>query len=96
MNNYVVVSFVSFIASLSSIIFTLLAYKKNERQEHKKEGKNEGIILSDIGYIKACVDRVDKNLNKLDDKYNDLSERIVKTEEQIYALEKRVDLLEGG
>ncbi|MBR2891696.1 MAG: hypothetical protein IKC22_04890 [Bacilli bacterium] len=96
MNYNIIVSFVSFIASLSSIIFALLAYKKTERQEHKKEGKNEGIILSDIGYIKACVDRVDKNLTKLDEKYKNIVERLVKTEEQITGLSKRVDLLEGG
>ena len=70
MNETIIVTLVGFLASLSSIIFAFLAFKRSERQEHKKEGKNEGLIISDIGYIKACVDRMEKNFNKLDERYN--------------------------
>lgn len=94
-----VVTVVGFCASLSSILFALLAFKRSERQDHKTEGKSEGLILSDIGYIKACVDRVEKNLNRVDERYRNIVERLAKVEENLANAQKRVDeivIREGG
>ena len=85
------ITFIGLIASLSSIVFAFLAYKRSVQEQNRKEGKNEGLILSDIGYIKACVDRVEKNLVKVDEKYQMVVERLVKVEETVANLEKRVD-----
>lgn len=52
-------------------------------QEQKVDGKSEGAMLSDIGYIKACVDRVEKNLNKVDERYRNIAERLAKVEEAV-------------
>ena len=83
MNFEVVFSLVSLMASLSSIVFAYLAFKRSERQDQRKDGKNEGLILSDIGYIKACVDRVEKNLTSVDERYRNLVERLAKVEERL-------------
>ena len=86
-----ITSIIGFCASLSSIVFAFLAFKRSEKQEYKKEGKNEGLILSDIGYIKACVDRVEKNFIKIDEKYSNVLERLSKAEESLENVIKRVD-----
>ena len=65
--------------------------KKTNITEEKKDSKTEGIFLSDIGYIKACVDRVEKNLNKVDERYKDVLERLAKVEEGLLNVTKRVD-----
>lgn len=85
------ITLIGFFASLSSIIFAYLAFKRSERQDQKKDGKNEGLILSDIGYIKACVDRVEKNLVKVDERYRNILERLAKVEESLLNVTKRVD-----
>lgn len=54
---------------------------------------SEGVIVSDIGYIKACVDRVEKNLNKVDERYRIILERVAKAEEAIVSVNKRLDEL---
>lgn len=90
MKTELVFSLVGFLASLSSIIFAYLAFRRKDKQEYKKEGKNEGLILSDIGYIKACVDRVEKNLTKVDEKYNVVLERLSRAEESLDNLKKQV------
>ena len=59
---------ITLLVSLSSIVFSYLAFKRSNKQEDKSEGKNEGVMFSDIGYIKACVDRVEKNLNKVEER----------------------------
>ena len=48
-------------------------------------------MFSDIGYIKACVDRVEKNLNKMDERYRNIAERLAKVEESLINVTKRVD-----
>ena len=54
---------------------------------------DKGVIVSDIGYIKACVDRVEKNLNKVDERYRIILERVAKAEEAIVSVNKRLDEL---
>lgn len=99
MKTEIIVTMVGLCASISSIVFALLAFKRSEKQEHRVEGKSEGLILSDIGYIKACVDRVEKNLNTVDERYRNIVERLAKVEENLINTQKRVDELivrEGG
>ena len=91
MNYELTISLVGLLASLSSIIFAYLAFKRSNKEEDKSEGKTEGVMFSDIGYIKACVDRVEKNLNKVDERYRNILERLAKVEESLLNVTKRVD-----
>lgn len=79
------------ISSFFSIVFAYIAFKRSDNNTFKKEGKNEGLIISDIGYIKACVDRVEKNLVKVDERYHNIAERLAKLEEGLANLKLRVD-----
>lgn len=88
-----VVSVISVIGTLSSIFFAYLAFKKNDRKESKVQGKKEGSITSDILHIKDCVDRVERNLNKVDERYRNILERLVKVEEALANVTKRVDTI---
>lgn len=94
--NQEAISVVGFITSISSIVFAFLAFKRSERQEHKKEGKNEGLILSDIGYIKACVDRMEKNITSVDERYRGVLERLSKLEESLENTKRVVNEIKGG
>lgn len=85
------VALVGVLASVSSIVFAYLAFKRGEKHDQKTDGKTEGVMFSDIGYIKACVDRVEKNLNKVDERYRNVAERLAKLEESVSNVTKRVD-----
>lgn len=85
------VALVGFFASISSIVFAYLAFRRSDKQEQKTDGKTEGVMFSDIGYIKACVDRVEKNLNKVDERDRNIAERLAKVEESVVNVTKRVD-----
>ena len=71
----------------------LLLAKEQILRNKKNDGRSEGVIVSDIGYIKACVDRVEKNLNKVDERYRIILERVAKAEEAIVSVNKRLDEL---
>lgn len=91
MNFEIVITLVGLFASLSSIVFAYFAFKRSEKQDYKVYGKTEGVMFSDIGYIKACVDRVEKNLNKVDERDRNIAERLAKVEETVSNVTKRVD-----
>lgn len=88
-----IISVVGLVASLSSILFAFLAFRRSDKADQRKEGRNEGTILSDIGYIKACVDRMEKSITEADIRYRDLAERLAKVEESLKDSEKRTDEL---
>ena len=87
----IVVSIIGIVGTISSIFFAYLAFKRNEKMDVKSEGKYQGSIFSDIGYIKACVDRVEKNLYKVDENYKNILERLAKVEETVKQITKKVD-----
>lgn len=91
MNFELAIALVGFFASISSIVFAYLAYSRSNKQDQKTDGKTEGVMFSDIGYIKACVDRVEKNLNRVDERDRNIAERLAKVEESVVNVTKRVD-----
>ena len=92
-------SIIGVVGTISSIIFAFIACKRTTAQAQKEEGKNEGTMSSDIGYIKACVERVEKNLTIVDERYRTIAEKVAKLEESMTNVTKRVDAIykvEGG
>lgn len=94
MSYELLISLIGLIGALSSIIFSYLAFKRSNKKEDKEEGKAEGVMISDIGYIKACVDRLEKNFNKVDELYKNISERVIKLESSLTNLSLRIEQLE--
>ena len=90
-NSELAFAFVGFFASLSSIIFAYLAFRRGDNHDQKEDGKSEGVMFANIGYIKECVDRVEKNLNKVEERYRAIAEKNAKLEESVSNLVKRVD-----
>lgn len=76
--------------SIISVVIAFLSYKRNVIKEHKQLSK-EGSFLSDIGYIKACVDRMEKKISNVDERYQDLLQRLTKVEENLINTQKRVE-----
>lgn len=77
--------------SIISVVIAILSYKRNVIKEHKQLSKEEGSFLSDIGYIKACVDRMEKKMSNVDERYQDLLQRLTKVEENLINTQKRVE-----
>lgn len=47
-----VVSIIGILVTLSSVFFTYLVFKRNDKIDSKNQGKHEGSIMSDIVHIK--------------------------------------------
>ena len=94
MNYELITILIGLFTSLSSFSFAYFAFKRTDKEEHKDKGKAEGVMMADIGYIKSCVDRVEKNLNTVDERYRGIAERLAKLEEGLANITKRVDEIE--
>lgn len=89
--NEIVVGVIGIIGTLSSIGFAYLAFKRNHMVDTKKDGKSEGVLISDIGYIKSSIDRMEGKLDKVETNYQDLLSRLIRVEEAQSSLEKRLE-----
>lgn len=89
----IVLSIISVIGTLSSILFAYLAFKRNNKSEDKNEGKSQGVLISDVGYIKSSIDRMERNLDKVEERYHELLTRLVKVEQSAASAHKRIDEL---
>lgn len=96
----IALTIISVLGTISSITFAFLAFRRNDKRDHKDAGKNEGIMLSEIGYIKSSIDRIEKSLNHLEERYADLSNRVTRIEESTKNAHQRInelhDEIKGG
>ena len=68
----IVMTLTSLIGTVSTIFFAYLAFRRSEKEEEKKEVQIETTMISDIGYIKEGIKRVEKNISRLEEKYGDI------------------------
>lgn len=66
---------------LISLIITLRSTYKNDAKDTKISGQKQGVMQSDIGYIKSSTDRIEKRFDKLEEKQDQMMERLVKVEQ---------------
>ena len=83
-----VLTVISVIGVLSTILFAYLAFKRANKKEDKLSGKNEGIIISDISYIKSSTERIEKRLDKLEVINTDTTTRVAVLERDVKSLSK--------
>lgn len=79
----IVLTIISITGTFSSIVFAMLAFRRNDRGDHKQEGKNEGVLIFDVGYIKSSIDRIEKSIDKLEEGHAATKERLTKLETEV-------------
>lgn len=87
----IILSIISVLGTISSITFAYLAFKKNNKHDDKNEGKTHGVLISDIGYIKSSIDRMERSLEKVEERSLEHSNRLIELEQGIKSAHKRID-----
>lgn len=72
-------------------LFSYIAYQRAQKHENRDEGENKGVMMSDIGYIKAGVDDLKREQRETAASINRLAERITRCEESTRQAHKRID-----
>jgi hypothetical protein len=89
------VAFSLFFMVLGGVI-GYLTYKRSLKKDAEEKGKGDGILLTEIGYIKAGVDDIKRKQDKQDDLYMRLAERVTAVESSSSQAHKRIDRLEAA
>lgn len=92
---YLVFGIVGIFTGVGGLIFGFITYSRNKKTDDSAEGRQDGILFTEIGYIKAGIDDMKKDirefrtdLQKLHDKYARLDESVKHAHERIDKLEK--------
>ena len=81
----------SVVGTISAIVFAYLAFRRNYKIDDKNNARTEGALLSDIGYIKASIDRMEAKLDKQENNYQLLLTRVIKVEESYNSLNEKLE-----
>lgn len=84
-------SIISATVGIIGVIFGLVSFLRNKKQDDNTEGRESGTVLSDLGYIKAGVDEI-KAEQKDQRKTNiEFITRLTAVEESTKQAHKRID-----
>ena len=87
----VVVSIIGVAGTLSAIFFAYLSFRRNDKKDAVRDAKTEGTLLSDVGYIKSSINRMEQKLDKVENNYNILLNRLTRVEESYVSLSQRFE-----
>ena len=57
----IALTIISVFKTINSISFGYLAFRRNANSETKQIGRESGRVISDLGYIKSSIERIEKN-----------------------------------
>ena len=89
------ISFVlSAIFGISGLVFGIITAVRNKKTDDAKEGKEDGIILTELGYIKSGVDDIKHKQEKQESQNLEFVKHLTAVEESAKQAHKRIDKLE--
>ena len=65
---------------VSGFVFGLITFLRNKKSDDKTDGEKDGVVLTELGYIKKGIDGIESRLEKQVEKHNDIVERTYKLE----------------
>ena len=78
--------------TIVGVLLSYAAFARNSKKDSEASGKESGTVLTEIGYIKGGVDRIER---KQDERYLKMAERVTAVESSAKQAHKRIDRLEG-
>ena len=88
------VTLISIIGGIAGIVFGVITYARNRRQDNTSEGQRNGEIMSELGYIKSGVDDVKRKQEKSDEAIMGFLKDLTAVQESTKQAHKRIDGLE--
>jgi hypothetical protein len=78
-----------------AIVFGIAAFRRNNKTDNTAEGKKDGVLLTEIGYVKAGIDDIKRKQEKEDDRHVQVVSRLTAVEASAKQAHQRLDSLES-
>ena len=82
------------IVGLCSLIISFLALARNKKSDDRTEGKESGVLFTELGYIKKGIEGIEQRLEKQETQYISVIEKLTSVESSVKQAHKRIDALE--
>lgn len=82
------------VGTIFSILFGVIAFRRNNKSDDTENGKQMGAILSDMNYIKNGIDDIKRKQDKQDEQYVSVIERLSTVEQSAKQAHHRIDAIE--
>lgn len=93
MNEFVTA--ISVVGGIAGVVFGCVTFFRNKKSDDAASGKKDGIILTELGYIKSGVDDIKHKQEKQDEQNIAFVSRLSAVEASTKQAHKRIDGLEG-
>lgn len=94
MNWELFVTVISVVAAIAGVVYGATTYSRNKKKDNAEDGKESGVILTELGYIKSGVDDLKRKQDKQDEQTMQLLRGLTAVEESAKQAHKRIDTLE--
>lgn len=84
----------SVISTVCAIVFGYAAFARNKKKDSTDEGKENGILLTEIGYIKSNTDSIMRKQEKQDEQLVRVLERLSAVEQSAKQAHHRLDRID--
>ena len=81
--------------TVCAIVFGYIAYQRNNKNDDTAEGKKDGVLLTEIGYIKSGVDDIKRKQEKEDERHLKVVERLSAVESSAEQAHHRIDEMQS-
>lgn len=85
---------ISAVGCILGMVFGLVALFRNKKIDDAKEGKEDGIVLTELGYIKAGVDDLKRDNRDMRVEIQTMHDTMTRVDESCKQAHKRIDKLE--
>ena len=85
---------VSIVAGVAGVVFAFVNNARSKKKEDAEDGKQNGIVLTELGYIKSSVDDIKRKQDKQDDQTMKFLTELTTVQESAKQAHKRIDTLE--
>ena len=85
---------IGIVVGIAGVIFGCVTFFRNKKSDDAADGKKDGIVLTELGYIKSGVDDIKRKQEKQDEQYVVVVSRLTAVESSVKQAHKRIDRLE--
>lgn len=85
---------IGIVGTISAIVFGVIAYKRNNKTDNESKGKENGMMMTEIGYIKSGVDDIKRKQERQEEHHIEVISRLTTVEESAKSAHHRIDGLE--
>ncbi len=90
----IVFGIIGAVVGLVGMLVGLITVNRNKKLDDKSEGKEDGIIFTEFGYIKAGIDDIKRDTREFRTEIQNIHDKVIRNEISCKQAHKRIDALE--